>query len=81
MAKSAGTLEKIRESRESRERDRRISEENARQRAEEQEPKDYSAKPLSDYPAYETQVAIDMNGDTPQIGAVGEVTITPAGKP
>ncbi|TYZ24806.1 hypothetical protein [Selenomonas ruminis] len=79
MAKSAGALERIREDRESRERDRKISEDNARQRAEEQEPKDYSTKPLSDYPTYETQVAIDMSGDVPQIGAAGEVTIPPAG--
>ena len=78
MAKSAGTLEKLKEDREQRERDRKLSEANERQRAEENEPKDYSTKPLSAYPTYETELAIDLSGDEPLAGAAGEVTIPPA---
>ena len=79
MVKSAGTLEKLKEDREQRERDRKISAENERQRAEENEPQDYSTKPLSAYPTYETELAIDLSGDAPQVGTAGEVTIPPAG--
>ena len=78
MAKSAGTLEKLKEDREQRERDRKLSEANERQRAEENEPKDYSTKPLSAYPTYATELTIDFSGDAPQAGAAGEVTIPPA---
>lgn len=78
LSKSAGTLKKIKESQQQREEDRKISEENDRQRDWENEPRDYSTPPLSSYPTYETQVAVDCSSGELQISAVGEITIPSA---
>ncbi|MCR5756543.1 MAG: hypothetical protein K6F95_01375 [Selenomonas sp.] len=78
LAKSAGSLEKIRESQQEKQESQRISEANERQRAAEDEPKDYSTPPRSAYPTYETQVSIEMSGGEPQIVDAREVTIPPA---
>lgn len=74
MAKNAGILEKIKESHEERERQRRISEANERQRAEENEVRDYSAPPRSAYPNHETQICVDLGEGTVQAGSISEVT-------
>lgn len=74
MAKNAGTLEKIKESHEERERQRRISEANERQRAEENEVRDYSVPPRSAYPNHETQICVDLGEGTVQAGSISEVT-------
>ncbi|MCR5176107.1 MAG: hypothetical protein K6C05_04590 [Anaerovibrio sp.] len=71
LAKSAAALEKIKEDQE----DRKISEENAKQRAEENAPKDYSFPERGDYPTYETDVSVEMVDGELQIGNVSEVTI------
>ncbi len=78
LAKSAGALEKIRESQREREEDQKISESNDREREWENTPKDYSTPPRSAYPSYEAQVSVDMSGEEPQITGMGEVTIPPS---
>ncbi len=78
LAKSAGAIEKIRQTQRQREEDQRISEANARERDWENEPRDYSTPPRSAYPTYETRITVDMSGGEPQVGSVGEVTIPPA---
>lgn len=77
MAKSASTLEKIKETQRQREEDSKISEENDQQREWENEPRDYSAPPLSSYPTYETQISLDASSGEAQIRAIGEVAVPP----
>ncbi len=78
LAKSAGALEKIRESQRQREEDEKVSESNDREREWENAPRDYSTPPRSAYPSYEAQVSIDMSSGEPQVAGMGEVTIPPA---
>ena len=78
MAKSASTLEKIKENQRQREEDRKVSEENDRQREWESEPRDYSAPPLSSYPTYETQIGLDFSSGEAKISAIGEAAVPPA---
>ena len=70
LAKAAAAMEKIKEDQE----DRKISEENARQRDEENMPKDYSVPQAGDYPTYSTDVNVEMTGGELQISFVKEVT-------
>ncbi len=78
LAKSAGALEKIRESQREREEDQRISEANDQQRDWENAPKNYSTPPRSAYPSYEGQISVDMSSGEPRVTGMGEVTIPPA---
>ena len=70
LAKVAAAMEKIKEDQE----DHKISEENARQREEENTPKDYSVPQAGDYPTYSTDVNVGMTGGELQISSVREVT-------
>lgn len=70
LAKVAAAMEKIKEDQE----DHKISEENARQREEENTPKDYSVPQAGDYPTYSTDVNVEMTGGELQISSVREVT-------
>ena len=70
LAKVAAAMEKIKEDQE----DHKISEENARQREEENTPKDYSVPQAGDYPTYTTDVNVEMTGGELQISSVREVT-------
>lgn len=70
LAKVAAAMEKIKEDQE----DRKISEENARQREEENTPKDYSVPQAGDYPTYSTDVNVEMISGELQISSVREVT-------
>lgn len=78
LAKSAAALEKSKENQRQREEDDKISKENDRQREWENEPRDYSAPPLSSYPTYETQASLDLSDGKTQINAIGEVAVPPA---
>lgn len=70
LAKVAAAMEKIKEDQE----DHKISEGNARQREEENTPKDYSVPQAGDYPTYSTDVNVEMTAGELQISSVREVT-------